>query len=61
MGEVFAFISRWCCLQSEFYGLNGSSTMESVVSSSGGPLKSVAMLEAFTYFVFGEPVVVLGG
>lgn len=60
MRSLLSFV-RWCCLQSEFYGLNGTSTMESVVLSSGSLLKSVAMLQAFTYFVFGESVVVLGG
>ena len=35
LGLCFSF-GRWCCLHAEFYSLNGTSTMESVVLRSRG-------------------------
>jgi hypothetical protein len=46
LGLCFSF-GRWGCLLPEFYSLNGTSIMESVVLRSAGRLRSGSLLQCF--------------
>ena len=47
LGLCFSF-GRWCCLHAEFYSLNGTSIIESVVLRSG--VRYGAFMDRISFF-----------